>query len=244
MRSSAAFIAGFLLFAFSPVLVLAGPSDVYLYDDAIADEVDIEGYLLTGDVSFKTGYSNFSKVDPGPAPSPYPQIHAWEPHFETLGPTWGHDGIRFINHGQHWVKNKLALVLWVIDLPGADARMASEFDEDVTLAMWVDWDGDEMWAKSEKVMTHHLNMHDLMPAQEETVRVYYLTGFRVPDLEAMMAANARWWNWKKDYRKLWVRGLMAYHDPDVSPDGEQLFGEAEDYRVTYMLMNKKPRRMD
>lgn len=239
MRSFAAFIAAFLLFASVPVCVFADPGDVYLYDDAIADEVDIESYLLTGDVSFKTGAGSTSKVDPGPAPSPYPEIHVWEPHFELLGETSAHDGIRFVNAGQNWVKNKLALVLWMIELPAATERMASEFEQDVTMAMWVDWDGDEQWAKSEKVMTHHINLANLMPADEEPMRVFYLTGFRVPDLEAIMSASAKWWEWKKDYRKLWVRGVLAYDDPDVSPDGEQLFGDVEDFRVTYMIMNKK-----
>jgi hypothetical protein len=240
MRSATPFILAVLLLVVTPMLVLAGSGDVYLYDDAISADVDIQSYLLTGDVSFKTGNGNLSKVDPGPAPAPYPSIHAWEPHYEILGASHDHDGIRFVNVGQHWVKNKLALVLWIIELPGATDRTAPEFDEDLTLAMWVDWDGDEQWAKSEKVMTHHLNMHDLVPAQSEPMTVYYLTGFRVPDLEAMMSSNARWWNWKKDYRQLWVRGVLAYDDPDVSPDGEQLFGEVEDYRLSYMLMNKKP----
>ncbi len=39
---------------------------------------------------------------------------------------------------------------------------------------------------------------------------------------------------------LWVRGIVSYDDPDVSPDGEQIFGEVEDYRVAYM---KTPRNM-
>lgn len=239
MRFHTPFFLAFLLLAMSPVLAFAG--NVYLYDDAIAEDIDIEGYLLTGDVSFKTGNGNIVNTNPGPAPPPYPQVHVWEQHFESMGPSWDHDGIRFINVGQHWVKNKLALVLWIIEVPTAYERMASEFEEDLTLAMWVDWDGDEAWSKSEKVMTHHLNMHDYMPTDNEKVRVYYLTGFHVPDLEAMMSADARWWDWKKDYRKLWVRGVLAYDDPDVSPDGEQLFGEVEDYELTYMLMNKKPK---
>jgi hypothetical protein len=241
MRSPAPFILAFLLFAVAPVLVFAGNGNVYLYDDAIAADVDIESYLLTGDVSFSTGNGSVAKVDPGPAPPPYPSVHVWEPHFEFLGTAEDDEGIRFVNVGQHWVKNKLALVLWRIQLPGTDQRMAPEFVDDVTLSMWVDWDGDERWAKSEMVMTHHLNLHDLMPSQDESITVFYLTGFHVPDLEAMMSANARWWDWKKDYRKLWVRGVMAYDDPDVSPDGEQLFGEVKDYRLTYMLMNKKPK---
>lgn len=240
MRSFAAFISAFLLFALAPVCLYA-EGNVYLYDDAIADVVDIDSYVLTGDVSFKTGSGNAGKTQTGPAPSSYPTIHVWEPHFERLGPSWEDDGIRFINEGAHWVKNKYALVLWIIELPAASERLADEFEKDVTMAMWVDWNGNEEWAKSEKVMTHHINLRNLVPATDEPVTVYYLTGFRVPDLEAMMSAQTRWWDWKKDYRNLWVRGVLAYDDPDVSPDGEQLFGEVEDFRVTYMLMNKKPK---
>jgi hypothetical protein len=197
---------------------------------------------LTGDVDFSTGLGSIKMVDFGPAPPPYPHIHVWEQHHESLGPSWDHDGIRFVNVGNHWVKGQLALVLWIIQLPDATQRDASEYQEDVTLSMWVDWDQDEAWSKSEKVMTHHLNLHDLMPATEEPMTVYYLTGFWVPDVQAMMLDNGRWWDWKKEIRQYWVRGVLAYDDPDMSPDGEQLFGEVEDYRVSYMVMNKKAKQ--
>jgi len=242
MRLRTSFLCAFLLFAVLPAIATAADGVVYLYDEAIANDVDIAGYMLTGDVSFKTGYGAIVKVDPGPAPSPYPSIHVWEPQFEWLGTGLNADGIRFVNVGQYWVKNQLALVLWMIKLPGADQRMTAEFGEDVTLSMWVDWDQSEMWDKSELVLRQHINLHEYMPAAEQSVTVYYLTGFRVPDLEEMMAGNARWWEWKKDTRKLWVRGVLSYDDPDVSPDGEQMFGEVEDHGVTYMVMNKKAKQ--
>lgn len=242
MRLRTSFLCAFLLCAVLPVIAVAGAGDVYLYDNAIANDVDIAGYLLTGDVSFKTGYGAPVKVDLGPAPSPYPTIHVWEPQYEWLGTGFQTDGIRFVNVGQNWVKNQLALVLWIIRLPSADQRMASEFSEDVTLSMWVDWDQSSMWDKSELVLRQHINLHDYMPADQQSIYVYYLTGFRVPDLEETMTGTARWWEWKKDTGKMWVRGVLSYDDPDVSPDGEQLFGDVEDYAVTYQIMNKKARQ--
>jgi hypothetical protein len=55
-----------------------------------------------------------------------------------------------------------------------------------------------------------------------------------------MLSAERWWDgWKQEILYFWVRGSLAYDDPDVSPDGEQLFGEAEDYRVSYMKITRK-----
>lgn len=230
-----------LLVAVAPVSVFAGPGDVYLYDDAVAADVDIAAYLLTGDVSLKSGTGNIAKVDDGPAPPPYPEIHIWEPGYELLGTPQNEWGIRFINVGQHWIKNTQALVLWMITVPSPNERANWEFLEDLTLTMWVDWDQNEQWEKWERVIWKSLNVADLIPAGEQPMTIYYLTKFQVPDLEEMMASNQRWWDWKKDIRKLWVRGTLSYDDPDNSPDGEQLFGEVEDHGVTYMVMNKKPK---
>jgi hypothetical protein len=70
--------------------------------------------------------------------------------------------------------------------------------------------------------------------------VYYLTCFRVPDVTQMASSDWWWWKkWNKEIRYFWTRCNMTYDDPDVSPDGEQLFGEVEDYRVSYMVIEKK-----
>jgi len=55
----------------------------------------------------------------------------------------------------------------------------------------------------------------------------------------MQATWGGWFGWHNEIKKLWVRGTLACDDPDVSPDGEQLFGEVEDYLVSYLSQKKK-----
>jgi hypothetical protein len=234
-------VAAFLLAAvFSAAPAFGGDGDVYLYDQAVANEIDVGRFTQTGEVAFLTGISKFCDTEHGPAPDPYPHIHCWEPGMEQLGASNVEmDGIWFINLGGHWVKNRLALVLWKVRIPNANLRTASEFENDVTLSMWVDWDQNEMWDKDELQVRSSFNLADRFPTTKETMTVYYLTCFRVPDIEQMMSSEWWWWKSQKDIRYLWVRGTVVYDDPDVSPDGEQLFGEAEDYRVSYMVTSQK-----
>jgi len=228
----------FLLFA----VVYASPTyggDVYLYDNAVVPEVDIGRYLASGEAFFGNGFGAECKYTKGPAPEPYPQILIWENTFEQLGASNVQiDGIRFINIGQHWMKHKLALVLWKIRVPNASLRLPSEFAEDLTLTFWVDWDQSESWDKDEVAIRCHLNLEKYFPTTKGTLVFWYLTAFRVPDVTEM---DSNWW-WnkpEKDIRYLWTRATIAYDDSDVSPDGQQLFGEAEDYRVSYMVETKK-----
>ena len=226
------------------VVVSAAPSyggDVYIYDEAIAGAVDVGHFTDTGEVAFLRGISNFGDIDKGPAPAPYPTVTVWEPDYEILGASSTEmDGMWFINLGRHWVKNKLALVLWKIRVPNANARMLSEFEEDFTLSLWVDWNEDEMWDKNELMIRKHLDIDHRLPTDHETVTVYYLTGFKVPDITEMASSGCWWWKgWEKNVKHFWVRGSLAYDDPDVSPDGNQLFGEAEDYRIGYKLVGKQ-----
>jgi hypothetical protein len=231
------------------VVVSAVPAfggDVYMYDADVADEVDIGRFTDKGEVAFLTGTGKFCETDKGPAPEPYPHIHMWAPGYEVLGASNAQiDGILFINLGNHWVKNRLALVLWKITIPNANARMASEFGEDMTLTMWVDWDQNEMWDKDEVVIRKHLGIGQYFPTTDETLTFYYLSGFRVPDITNMMVSEAAWKQKNnKEIRRFWVRGALSCDDADNSPDGEQLFGEAEDYRVSYMLTNKQVRTLE
>jgi hypothetical protein len=117
-------------------------------------------------------------------------------------------------------------------VPQASMRDASEFAQDLTLSMWVDWNQDKMWGKNELMTRNHVNLHQYFPNNAETMTIYYLTRFRIADIDDYMTSE-KWQN--KDLRKLWVRGTIAYDDADVSPNGEQLFGECEDYQVTYMV---------
>lgn len=240
-RPRMAFAIATLIFALGALPALAGEGDVYLYDDAVTGEVDIGRYLSTGEVIVYDGLGALCRIEKGPAPPPYPEIHMWEPGFERLGPSKTNaDGVRFINLGMFWVKNKLALVLWKIQIPNATERLAGEFDEDLTLSMWVDWDENQAWDPGELMIRRHLNMQNMVPDTHDTVRIYYLSAFRVPDINALMQAT-----WGSDnygvnaLHKLWVRGTLACDDADASPDGEQLFGEVEDYLVSYLSQKEK-----
>jgi len=216
-------------------------SDVYLYDESIAWAVDVGQFTETGDVAFLRGITRFGDTNKGPAPAPYPQINMWEPGYEVLGASGAEmDGIWFINLDRHWVKNQLALVLWRIRVDNANARLLSEFEQDLTVSLWVDWDENAMWDKDELMIRKHLNISHKLPTENENITVYYLTGFKVPDITSLEATGGTWWRgWEQDIKQLWVRSTLAYDDADASPDGEQLFGEVEDYRIGYKLVGKQ-----
>jgi len=225
-----------LVLVFSASSVLA-QTDVFLYNESVVDDVDIGAYLENGEVVMLDwdGLDSKQYIHAGPAPDPYPQVHVWEYDIERLGGSSHEiDGIRFVNHGTHFVKNRQAVVVWTIEIPNASERFESEMAEDLTLSLWVDWNGDEMWSKDEKVVHEHLNLHDLMPTGEETVRVHYMTKFRVPSVEDMLTGTTKGDN-ERGVISIWARGIVSYDDPDVSPDGEQIFGEVEDYRLRYMM---------
>jgi len=237
-----------LLVLLVPASVAMAQTDVYLYNEDVVGDVNIGVYVESGDVEMmdgKTGQGSMKYVFKGPAPAPYPQVLVWEKDIEQLGQSsFKVNGIRFINHGTYWVKNKKALVLWEIQIPNASSRLASEFAQDLTLSLWVDWNQDQMWSKGEQVIQDHINLLDRFPTMEGIMHVYYLTSFRVPDVDAMTSTKKPGTEEQpgndKGIVNLWVRGIVSYDDPDVSPDGEQIFGEVEDYRVTYM---QTPRNM-
>jgi hypothetical protein len=234
-------LSAFLLILVCSVGTAAADQDIYLYSAEVAELIDVEEYIVSGEVVFKMGVGSMQYTEPGPAPAPYPEIMLWERGIERLGASGDEmDGIRFVNHGTHWVKNRQALILWRIDIPDAMGRLASEFAEDLTVGLWVDWNQDQMWDKNEAMLRRHVNLSDHVPFMDQTVHVFYLTAFRVPDLDAWLLALKKGDN-NRDVVDLWVRGVVAYDDPDMSPDGEQLFGDVEDYMVRYM---KSPRPRD
>ena len=236
--SVAAFLLAVVLFA-SPAF--AGDGDVFLYNDAVARDIDVGKFVTTGEIEYLEGVGKFCDITDVPLPDGYPRINIWEPGFEQLGLTnIRMDGIWFVNLGGHWVKNRLALVLWKIRIPDANQRTASEFEQDLSLSMWIDWDQDESWDKGELEIRDNVNLANCFPTEDETVCVYYLTCFRVPDVTQMASSDWWWWKkWNKEIRYFWTRCNLSFDDPDVSPDGEQLFGEIEDYRVSYMVIEKK-----
>ncbi len=244
MSQSNKFLLVFLLVVAFPA-ALAFAQNVYLYNEEVANDVNLGVFLENGEVQFMDGKGDGSMkyVYKAPAPAPYPQVHVWEKDFERLGRTsYQVNGIRFINHGTHWVKNKKALVLWEIEVPNASSRFPFEFEKDLTVSLWVDWNGDKMWSKGEKMICEHINLQSYFPTALDVVNVYYLTSFQIPDVDgfAMDTKPVDPGNKTGTIVNLWVRGIVSYDDPDVSPDGEQLFGEVEDYRVVYM---KTPRNI-
>jgi hypothetical protein len=211
--------------------------NVYLYDPAVASEVDLRLYLSDGTVQSPTGeIYNTKGIQKGPAPQPFPQIAVSERSFEQLGVSNVQiDGIVFINHANHYVANRQALVLWVIRVPNASARLASEFEQDLTLSLWVDWNQDQAWNESERMTQAPLNLQPYFPTQSASIQVSYLTSFRVPDVTHSMESNKKFDDAGKDVRRMWARAVLAYADPDMSPDGGQLFGEYEDYLISYLV---------
>ncbi len=214
-----------------------GEGDVYIVDDAVTSQIDVGAFEKTGKVTMLEGPSEFCETERGPAPPPYPQIQVREPGYEQLGVSGGEtDGVWFINGGRHWTKNRSVLVLWKIRVPDADRRAVQEYGRDMTLSLWVDWDESESWEPGELVVRRDVNIAHRLPTDRSNVTVYYLTCFRVPDVTDMPSANSGWGSGgNHEFRHFWVRGTLAYDDPDVSPDGEQVFGEAEDYRVSYRV---------
>jgi len=248
MSQSNRWFALLLVLLLPASIAFAQTEEVYLYNENVVGDVNIGAYVESGDVEMMDGSKGqgaMKYVYKGPAPAPYPQVLVWEKNIEQLGRTsFEVNGLRFINHGTHWVKNKKALVMWEIQIPNASQRLAAEFAQDLTLSMWVDWNQDQMWNKGELMIQDHINLGDRFPTSEGTLHVYYLTSFRVPDVDAMTSAKKPDTPDQPGNDKgmvyLWVRGIVSYDDPDVSPDGEQIFGEVEDYRVAYM---QTPRNM-
>ncbi|MHA2429170.1 MAG: hypothetical protein ACXADB_14205 [Candidatus Hermodarchaeia archaeon] len=237
IRTGLSLIAFLLCLILSASIVHAEDLEIYLYDPDVNSIVNIQKYLSTGEVDMKNADNKRQRVTLGPAPAPYPQINVWETDFEQLGgalPTI--HGIYFHNAGTFWVKKKWALIVWKIVIPQPSMRFANEFEQDITLSMWVDWNQNEAWGKNELMVRKHINLQEYFPNDAETMTVWSLTKFRVADLEDFMQSD-KWQN--KDLRKLWVRGVLSCDDPDVSPDGEQVFGEYQDYMVTYMVTGKE-----
>jgi len=228
-----------------PEAVPAGGMEatVYVYEDAVAEMVDVNAFEQTGDVTFLDGFGDSCLTEPGPAPDPYPQIRFLGPCFEQLGNSnTAIDGISFTTHGSHtyWKKNTQVFVLWKIHIPSAHLRAAADFEQDITMSMWVDWDQNETWDRDELVVRKTVSLRHYLPTGKDDVYLYYLTTFRTPDISRTVPVNT---GSGKDHNKelayLWVRGSLSYDNPVVSPDGDQLYGEFEDYRVGYRVNSNK-----
>ena len=109
-------------------------------------------------------------------------------------------------------------------------RTASEFEQDINVALWVDWNMSENWEKNEEVIRTSLNIGEYFPNGYEYIDIEFLTYFRVPDASTFTAHCGGIEFFKE---KLWTRGVLSYCDADASPNGESVFGEVEDYQVCY-----------
>jgi len=234
----------FLLCLLLSASTLYAGRTIYLAQDGVGTDVNLNKYLSTGVVELTaSGFAGTLKVQPGPAPLPYPSVKIWEKAIEQLGPTSTTcDGIQFVN-GNLWVVHKKALVLWKIRVPQAFLRLASEFERDLTMSFWVDWNQDNKWGKNERMIGLPINLHQYFPSNQDYVEIQYLSYFWVPSDAGFFrmaqggssgAANAS--------KKLWVRGALSYDDPDLSPEGQCLFGETEDYLVTYYNQKDKDQK--
>lgn len=204
---------------------------IRLYQEGLENEIDLEAYMKSGEVEMVGGKILLPpKIKPGPAPQPYPHVHVWEEGIEQLGESpEAIDGIWFIN-GNIWHPRKWALVRYRIFIPVPGDRYTNEWEKDLTLSLWVDWNQDRTWGQNELMVREHINVHDQFPAMGTYLEVQYLAMFRIPQATAFSVYDARE---KLFTAKLWARGMVSYDDPDVSPDGEALFGDAEDYEITY-----------
>ena len=135
-----------LAVALTATAAFAGEGDLFIYDEAVTKQVDVESFVKTGKVAPLNGSGEFCESGGGPAPESYPRIHIWEPGYEQLGASESDaDGIWFITAGRYWKKNRMALVLWKVRVPDASSRKTSEYGEDMTLSLWVDWNQNETW---------------------------------------------------------------------------------------------------
>lgn len=211
--------------------------NVYEYDPAVTEMVDVDKFVNTGAVTFLDGLGEMCEAEKGPAPQPYPQIRILGPCFEHLGDTGeGVDGVSFFLRGNHpyWKKNRWVFAVWNIRIPSANERSPVDFEEDLTLSMWVDWDQSGVWDLDELAVRKTVNVGHYLPTDKEDIYLHYLTAFRILDLSRTASMNPRSGKDREiELTYLWVRGLLSYDNKFVSPDGDQLYGEFEDYRVGY-----------
>jgi len=206
-----------------------GAKVVRLAAPNVPSDYNVKSWLETGTFGLTFPVNNDLKATPGPAPAPYPTAKVWDPGIEQLGGSAVTcDGLAFVN-GPNWVPGKQALVLWTIRIPRASARMASEFDRDLTLQLWVDWNQSKTWEKSERVIVQSFNVRNLFPTTAPYIEVQYLTMFTIPSISPPLNGAAM----KLYQTRLWVRGAVTYDDNDASPAGQALFGEYEDWMTSY-----------
>lgn len=209
---------------------------VRLASPSVTSELDVSHWIETGEIMVTCDPAGDpNRVIPGPAPAPYPVAVVWEKGIEQLGASKDVcDGLWFIN-GHLLVAGKKALVLWKIRIPNPSQRLQDEFSRDLALQLWVDWNENKNWEKSERMIFEKLNVENLVrfiqgfPVTLPYLEVYYLTCFSVPKIVKFEGGRGA----TKYETRVWVRGALTYDDEDASPVGETLFGEYEDYQLNW-----------
>jgi hypothetical protein len=206
---------------------------VRLYSSNLPSEFNLTSWLETGDFGLAAPVNNEKKATPGPAPAPYPTALIWDKGIEQLGVSSAVcDGICFVN-GPNWVPTKVALILWTIRIPNPAVRLTSEFERDLTVQLWVDWNENKAWERNERVIFENLNVGNLLPSSARYIEVQYLTSFVIPNMGNHTGGSGA----TKYETKVWARGALTYDDNDASPAGQALFGEYEDYQLLYQVIN-------
>jgi hypothetical protein len=202
---------------------------VRLYSSNLPSEFNLTSWLETGNFGLAAPVNNEKKATPGPAPAPYPTAKIWEKGIEQLGVSSAVcDGVCFVN-GPNWVPGKVALIQWTIRIPNPANRLTTEFQRDLTLQLWVDWNENKAWEKNERVIFENLNVHNLLPSHAQYIEVQYLTSFMIPQVAAHVGGSGA----TKVDAKVWARCGLTYDDNDASPNGQVLFGEYEDYQLLF-----------
>jgi len=148
---------------------------------------------------------------------------------------------RFEPGPKNWVPKMKIFIIWRIRIPLPSQRTAEDFDQDLDLAFFVDWNMNSDWEKNEQVINSSLNLKRFFPNNYPCLEIWYLTWFKVPEASTFTAHCGGLEFFKE---KLWTRGVLSYCDPDASANGESVFGEVEDYQISYFEVIKKKGKND
>jgi hypothetical protein len=233
--SRGALLLAVVVLTAAPASIALSAGEIYLHDDTVANEIDIERFVRTGEIVMVSGEPAVTTGDPLPVPDTYQPLRILQPGFEQLGTSpAAADGIRFIANGQVWKKNHLVVVAWKIRIPDTSQRATSDFDDPLTVSLWVDWDRSGSWDGNELVIRRDVDVTSRTLDRREPVTLFFVTAFRVPDIPPDSRTTSDHGH-GGGVVPLWVRGTVAYADSRPGPAGDQLFGDVEDYRVNYEI---------
>ena len=85
------------------------------------------------------------------------------------------------------------------------------------------------------MLSQNLNFHQYFPTTQDYLEFQYLSWFWVPHDSDFMSLSKppTTGGAPKNSKRMWVRCALTYDDPYAASYGQVLFGEVEDYQVTY-----------